>query len=147
MCKPNILAEIKCPPPYKTISPITWFGTISTLRAFRLQVPWRFFSGFTFVLFCFVFRLYAYIESAAFRSIVLRYVGAPIVARVLFFFTLADLEMSRFRSTFCTISAFSLYGEYLAGFSLRHPSGWCLSTLLGSTRFSMLYCRCWTVMY
>ena len=29
VCKPNIPAGIKCPPPCKTISPITWFGTIS----------------------------------------------------------------------------------------------------------------------
>ena len=30
--KPNIPAGIKCPPPSKTISPITWFGAISTKR-------------------------------------------------------------------------------------------------------------------
>ena len=30
VCKPNIPAGINCPPPSKTISPITWFGTIST---------------------------------------------------------------------------------------------------------------------
>ena len=39
------------------------------------------FSGVTIVLFaslCFVFRLYAFfVEAAAFRSIVLRYAGAP----------------------------------------------------------------------
>ena len=28
--KPSIPAGINCPPPSKTISPITWFGTIST---------------------------------------------------------------------------------------------------------------------
>ena len=32
MCKPNIPAGIKCRPPSKTISPITWFGAISTPR-------------------------------------------------------------------------------------------------------------------
>ena len=42
-CKPNIPAGIKFPPPSKTISPITWFGTISTgcflddLRAFGIN--------------------------------------------------------------------------------------------------------------
>ena len=30
VCKPNIPAGIKCPPPSKRISPITWFGAIST---------------------------------------------------------------------------------------------------------------------
>ena len=30
VCKPNIPAGIKCPPPSKIISPIIWFGTIST---------------------------------------------------------------------------------------------------------------------
>ena len=39
------------------------------------------FSGATFVLFCFVFRLYAFVEAAALRSIVLRYAGAPIATR------------------------------------------------------------------
>ena len=33
VCKPNIYAGIKCPPPSKTISPITWFGTILTRSA------------------------------------------------------------------------------------------------------------------
>ena len=30
VCKPTIPTGISCPPPPKTISPITWFGTIST---------------------------------------------------------------------------------------------------------------------
>ena len=34
--KPNIPVGIKCPPPSKTISPITWFGAIST-RLARIQ--------------------------------------------------------------------------------------------------------------
>ena len=38
------------------------------------------------VLFCFVFRLYAFDEAAALRSIVLRYAGVPIDTRVSFFF-------------------------------------------------------------
>ena len=46
------------------------------------------FSGVTFVLFCFVFRLYAFDEAAALRSIVLRYAGAPIATRVFFSFCL-----------------------------------------------------------
>ena len=49
-------------------------------------MPWRFFSGVTFVLFCFVFRLYAFVEAAALRSIVLRYAGVPIVTHVSFFY-------------------------------------------------------------
>ena len=48
------------------------------------------FSGVTFGLFCFallffIFRLYAFVEAAALRSIVLRYAGAPIASRVFFF--------------------------------------------------------------
>ena len=71
------------------------------------------FSGVAFVLFffallCFVFRLYAFVEAAALRSIVLRYAGAPIATRVCFV-----LEVSPFSSIFCTISAFSLYGKYV----------------------------------
>ena len=46
------------------------------------------FSGEPFVLFCFVFRLYAFVEAAALRSIVLRYAGAPITTRAPFFFLL-----------------------------------------------------------
>ena len=84
------------------------------LRAFGLQMPWRLFSGVTFVLFCFVFRLYAFVEAAAIRSIVLRYAGVPIATRVCFFFFppffLLFLEMSLFPSIF---SAFSLYGEHV----------------------------------
>ena len=49
-------------------------------------MPWRFFSGVTFVLFCFVFRLYAFVEAAALRSIVLRYAVVPIATCVSFFF-------------------------------------------------------------
>ena len=43
------------------------------------------FSGVTFVLFCFVF-VFAFVEAAAHRSIVLRYAGAPIATRVSFSF-------------------------------------------------------------
>ena len=67
-------------------------------------------------LFCFafVFRLYAFVEAAALRSIVLRYPGVPIATRVSFFsffpFFLVYLEMSLFPSIF---SAISLYGKYV----------------------------------
>ena len=74
------------------------------------------FPGVKFVLFCFVlfrFRLYAFVEAAALRSIVLRYAGAPIARRVSFFFPFVYLEMPLFPSIFCTISAFSLYGEHV----------------------------------
>ena len=67
---------------------------------------------FCFALFCFVFRLHAFVEAAAPRSIVLRYAGALIATRVSFFFPFVYLEMSLFLSIlFCTIAAFSLYGE------------------------------------
>ena len=37
-------------------------------------------------MFCFVFRLYAFVKAAALRSIVLRYAGVPITTCVSFFF-------------------------------------------------------------
>ena len=86
------------------------------LRAFGLQMSWRLslvLRLFCFALLCFVFRLYAFVEAATLRSIVLRYADAPIATHVSFFFHFAYLKMSLFLSTFCTISAFSLYGEYV----------------------------------
>ena len=70
---------------------------------------------FVFLRFRFRFRLYAFVEAAALRSIVLRYAGAPIATRVSFFFSpFLYLEMSLFPSIFCTIAAFSMYyGEYV----------------------------------
>ena len=65
---------------------------------------------------CFVllrFRLNAFVEAAALRSIVFRYAGAPIATRVSFFFPFVYLEMSFFPKTFCAIAVFSLYGEYV----------------------------------
>ena len=62
------------------------------------------------------FCLYAFVEAAALRSIVLRCAGAPIATRVYFslsFFPFVYLEMSLFPSIFCTIAAFSLNGEYV----------------------------------
>ena len=57
------------------------------------------------------FRLYAFVEAAGLRSIVLRYAGTPIATRVFLFlfFPVVYSEMSLFPSIFCTISAFSLY--------------------------------------
>ena len=66
------------------------------------------------------FRLYAFVEAAALRSIVLRYAGAPIATHTymsLFLF----LEVSLFPSISCIISAFFLYGEYVVRFLL--PNG------------------------
>ena len=63
-----------------------------------------------------MFRLYAFVEAAALSSIVLRYAVVPIATRVSFFFFFSFfvyVEMSPFPSIFCTISAFSLYGEYV----------------------------------
>ena len=76
---------------------------------------------------CFVllrFRLYAFVEAAALRSIVLRYAGAPIATRVSFF-----LEMSLFPSIFCTISAFSLYGGYVVRSFLPNGAFYLASTV------------------
>ena len=56
-----------------------------------------------------------HVEAAALHSIVLRYAGAPIATRVSFFLfsfclLFGDVVFSEY---FCTISAFSLYGEYV----------------------------------
>ena len=62
-----------------------------------------FFSGVTFVLFCFVFRLYDFVEAAALRSIVLRYAGVPIATHTHvflfffpYFFLLGDVAFSEY---------------------------------------------------
>ena len=57
------------------------------------------------------FCLYAFVEAAALRSIVLRYAGAPIATRVFFFFLLFIWRCRFFRVFFSNISTFSLYGE------------------------------------
>ena len=66
------------------------------------------------------FRLYAFIEAAALRSIVLRCAGAPIATRVSFFFSfflVGDVTLFEY---FCAIiMVFSLYGEYVVRFFLR----------------------------
>ena len=80
------------------------------------------FPGVTFVfkekseLVLLRFCIYAFVESLALRSIVLRCVGAPIATRVFFFrffHFFVYLEMSLFSNICCTISAFYLYGEYV----------------------------------
>ena len=67
---------------------------------------------------CFVllrFRLYAFVEAAALRSIALRYTGASIATRVFFlsFFSFVYLEMSLFPSIFCIIAASFSIGDYV----------------------------------
>ena len=79
------------------------------------------FSGVTFVFILLRFRLYAFVEAAALRSIAIRYVGASVAARVSLFFPFVYLEISLFPSIFCTIAVFSLYGEYVLRFPL--PDG------------------------
>ena len=90
--------------------------------------------------FCFVFRLYAFVEAAGLRSIVLRYAGVPIVIRVSFFFLY--LEMSLFPSIF---SALSLYGEC---FSYLVTMGWifdislCENSINQSIRYPNTVTKC-----
>ena len=99
------------------------------LRAFGLQMPWRFFSGVTFILFCFVFRLYALVEAAARRSIVLRYAGVPIATRVsffvLFFFCCWFIWRCRFFRVFFRF-LFVVWRVRRTFF----PSGWCFFYLV-----------------
>ena len=60
------------------------------------------FSGVNFVLFWLRFRLHAFVEAAALRSIVIRYAGAPTATRFSFFlfFPFVYLEISLFRVFF-----------------------------------------------
>ena len=83
------------------------------------------FSGVRFVLFCFVFRLYAFVEAAALRSIVLRYASAPIATRVFFLF----LETSLFPSIFLHHFRFLFALWRVRRTSTFFPSEWCFSTL------------------
>ena len=94
-------------------------------------MSWRFFSGVTFVLFCFAFCLYAIVEAAALRSIVLRYAGVPIATSVsffLFFSYFVYLEMSFFPSIFVPFPL-SLCMDYRVRRTF-FPSGWCFSYLV-----------------
>ena len=62
------------------------------------------------------FCLYAFVETTALRSTVLRYAGAPISRRVSsFFFPFVHLEMSLFPDYFLyhSLAVLSLYGEYV----------------------------------
>ena len=96
------------------------------LWAFGLQMPWRFFSGVTFVLFCFVFRLYDFVEAEALRSIFLRYAGLPIATRVSFFYVspfFVYLEMSLFPSIFSAFFAWRVRRTFF-------PPGWCFFYLV-----------------
>ena len=68
---------------------------------------------------CFVllrFRLYAFVEAAALRSIVHRYAGAPIATRAFlssFFFLLFIWRCRFFRVFFVPLPFSLLYGEYV----------------------------------
>ena len=66
------------------------------------------------------FHLYAFVEAAALRSIVLRYAGAPIATRVFF----GGGGDSLFPGIFCTIFSLSLCMESTS----YVPSEWCFST-------------------
>ena len=80
------------------------------------------FSGVTFVVVLLRFRLYAFVEAAALRSIVLRYTGAPIAKRGSFFFPFVYFEMlllSSFLLYYCRL--LFVYGEYAVCFPL--PDG------------------------
>ena len=99
-------------------------------------------SGVTFVLFSFGFRLYAFVEDAALCSIVLRYAGVPIVIRVFFFnfsFFFVYLGMSLF-------PIFFLYHfRFLFVWRVRRtffPSGWCFFYLVTTGRiFDISLCE------
>ena len=69
--------------PLLTINRHKWRELVSSGR---LVCRWH--DVFLWCYVCFVlipFRLYAFVEAAALRSIVLRYAGAPVAARVFFF--------------------------------------------------------------
>ena len=77
------------------------------------------FSCVTFVLFR--FRLYTFIEVAAFRSVVLRYAGALTATRVSPFFLLFILRYRFFRVFLCHCCRFLFVWRVLRTFSL--PDG------------------------
>ena len=80
-----------------------------------------------FALLCFVFRLlYAFVEAAALRSLVLRYTGAPIATRVSYFFPIGDVAFSEY---------FLYHFRFLSVWIVRRtffPSVWCFSYLVTS---------------
>ena len=76
-----------------------------------------------------VYGLYAFVEAAAFRSIVLRYAGAPIDTHVSLFFLFVYLAASFF--PFCFLFWYN-YCRFLLVWRVRRtffPSGRCFSTL------------------
>ena len=78
---------------------------------------------------CFVllrFRLYAFVEAATNRSIVLRYAGAPIATRVCFSFLF--IWRCRFSRVFFVPFPLSLCMDYRVRRTF-FPSEWCFSTL------------------
>ena len=89
-----------------------------------------FFSGVAFVLVCFVFRLEAFVEAAALRSIVLQYAGVPIATGVSLSFLFAYLEID---DAFSEYSIFLYYFRFLFVWRVRRtsfPSGWCFFYLV-----------------
>ena len=76
--------------------------------------------------FCFVFRLNAFVEAVALRSILLRYTGAPIVTRVSSFFPFVYLEIL-FSEYFLYHSSFPSVWRVRRTF---FPSELCFSTSL-----------------
>ena len=70
------------------------------------------------------FRLYAFVEAAALRSIVLRYAGAPIATRLFFFpFFFGDVAFSKY---------FWYHFRFLFAWRVRRTffsPEWCFSTL------------------
>ena len=75
----------------------------------------------TFVLVCFVFRLYAFVEAAALRSIVLRYTGVPIATRVsffLFFLSFLFIWRRRFFRVFFPLSLCTESTSYVLSFRM-----------------------------
>ena len=86
---------------------------------------------------CFVllrFRLYAFVEAASLCSIVLRYAGVPIVARVSFFFffphsSFGDVAFSDILRIYIFLVPFSL-SPCMESTSYVLPSGWCFFYLV-----------------
>ena len=82
---------------------------------------------FCFALLCFVFRLHAFVEGAALRSIVLRYAGAPIATRFVLFIWRRRFFPSkflyRFRFLFVMESTSHVLSFRMVLFHLV-PTGW-----------------------
>ena len=87
------------------------------------------FSATAVTLVLFRLHLYAFIEGAAFRWIVLRYAGASTATRISSFFPFVSFRVDAFSEYFRTIAVFSLYGEYVVPTLVRFflPDGVFLS--------------------